>query len=65
MAEPAEYKTEYTVYDGESQQPVTLTVSGEDDAQQQAQQVQYITQDGVHILPSQLASGTSGVIQVP
>ena len=62
MAE-SEYKTEYTVYDPESQQPVTVTVSGEDEAQQ-AQQVQYITQDGVHILPSQLASGTPGVIQV-
>lgn len=62
MAE-SEYKTEYTVYDPESQQPVTVTVSGEDEAQQ-AQQVQYITQDGVHILPSQLASGTPGVIQM-
>ena len=65
MAESAEYKTEYVTYDGENQQQVTLAVSGEDENHQQAQQVQYITQDGVHILPGQLASGTSGgVIQV-
>lgn len=62
MAE-TEYKTEYTVYDPESQQPVTVTVSGEDDGQQ-TQQVQYITADGVHILPNQLAAGTTGVIQM-
>lgn len=62
MAEP-EFKTEYAVYDPESQQPVTVTVNADDDGQA-AQQIQYITQDGVHVLPSQLAAGASGVIQV-
>lgn len=62
MAEP-EYKTEYTVYDPESQQPVTVTVSADDEGQP-AQQIQYITQDGVHVLPSQLTAGASGVIQM-
>ena len=62
MAE-SEYKTEYTVYDAESQQPVTVTVSADDDGQP-AQQIQYITQDGVHVLPSQLTTGQSSVIQV-
>lgn len=62
MAE-AEYKTEYTVYDADSQQPVTVTVSGDDEGQP-TQQIQYITPDGVQVLPSQLAAGAGGVIQM-
>ena len=63
MAE-SDFKTEYTVYDAESQQPVTVTVNADDDGQS-GQQIQYITQDGVHVLPSQLTTGQGGVIQVP
>lgn len=64
MAE-TEYKTEYTVYDADSQQPVTVTVSGDDEGQP-TQQIQYITPDGVQVLPSQLAAaaGAGGVIQM-
>ncbi|XP_046365163.1 nuclear transcription factor Y subunit alpha-like [Haliotis cracherodii] len=53
---------QYTVYEADSQQPLTVTVNPEDgQAVQHVQGIQYITQDGVQV--AQL-HGQPGVIQV-
>ncbi|KAL3865210.1 hypothetical protein ACJMK2_006826 [Sinanodonta woodiana] len=54
----------YTVYDTETQQPVTVTVNnGTDESGQHVQEIQYITQDGVQLVQaSQLAN--ADVVQV-
>ena len=61
MSEPQEY----TVYEAEGQQPVTVTVNsgaGDDSA---VQHIQYITQDGTLVSPGQILGGATGnVIQV-
>ncbi|KAL4231920.1 hypothetical protein ACF0H5_009496 [Mactra antiquata] len=52
---------EFTVYDAENGQPVTVTVNqnGED-----LQQIQYITQDGTMVSAGQIVGGAGNVIQV-
>lgn len=52
---------EYTVYETDNAQPVTVTVNqnGED-----LQQIQYITQDGTMVSAGQIVAGAGNVIQV-
>jgi len=52
---------EYTMYETDGQQAVTVIG---DNGEQQLQQIQYITQDGTVVSADQIVAGANNVIQV-
>ena len=51
---------EYTVYEADTNQPVTVINASPDDGSQ----IQYITQDGTVVSAAQIAASSNNIIQV-